>query len=67
MQDHPILGAVLIAIGVALVGLSYFSAHAVNAIPPIIAGNVIALNGVVFVILAARKLLLTRRQIWMTR
>jgi len=60
MYDHPILGAVLIAIGVAWLGLSHFSANAINPIPSLIVGNIVALNGVLLAILGGRKLLLTR-------
>src|SRR5258706_11969402 len=55
MYDHPILCAVLIAIGVAWLGLSHFSANAINPIPSLIVGNIVALNGVLLAILGGRK------------
>ena len=69
MRDHPILGAVLFAIGAVLVGLAYYGAntpphlfssfdgvYTSDAISSLVLGHIVAFNGVVLVALGCRKL-----------
>ncbi len=64
MHDHPILGAVLFAIGAAIASFACFgsfeAADAGNSISSMVLGNIIALNGVLLVTLGSRKLGLAR-------
>ncbi len=50
MADHPLLGAVLFAIGVVLVGAAYYSAN----VQSLLLGHIIAFNGVLLVALGCR-------------
>jgi len=52
MEDDPLLGAVLFAIGAVLVAAAY---HASN-VQSLLLGHVIAFNGVLLVVLGCRKL-----------
>ena len=52
MNDHPILGAVLFAIGVVLVGDAYYS----SSVQSFFLGHVAAFNGVLLVDLGCRQL-----------
>jgi hypothetical protein len=69
MRDHPILGAVLFAIGAVLVGLAFYSSNAPphlfnsfdggytsEAISSLVLGHIIVFNGVLLVALGSRKL-----------
>ncbi len=52
MADHPILGAVLFAIGVVLVAAAYYSSN----VQSLLLGHIIAFNGVLLVALGCRNL-----------
>jgi uncharacterized membrane protein YidH (DUF202 family) len=71
MHDHPILGAVLFAIGAALASFAYFGSFegtgTSSHISSIVVGSVIALNGFLLVILGSRKLLRAREPRGITR
>ncbi len=69
MRDHPILGAVLFAIGAVLVGLAFYSSNAPphlfssfdggytsEAISSLVLGHIVVFNGVLLVALGSRKL-----------
>ncbi len=66
MHDHPILGVVLFAIGAAIAGLACFGpfqgANPGTSISSMVAGNIIALNGFLLVVLGSRKLRLAMRK-----
>jgi len=52
MDDHPILGAVLFAIGALMVAAAYYSSNAQS----LLLGHIIAFNGVLLVVLGYNKL-----------
>ena len=52
MDDHPILGAVLFAIGVVFVA----AAHCSSNVQSLLLGHIIAFNGVLLVVLGCRRL-----------
>jgi len=52
MADHPLLGAVLFAIGAVLVGAAYYSLN----VQSLVLGHIIAFNGVLLVALGCHKL-----------
>jgi hypothetical protein len=52
MEDHPVLGAVLFAIGIAIIAIAY---SGLNPLPLLILGHIVALNGAFWVILDWRK------------
>ncbi len=81
MQDHPILGAVLFAIGAVLIGLVYFGTNAPipehftsfdgfyphEVISSLVLGYVFVFNGLLFVVLGCRKLEQARARDWAGR
>ena len=52
MADHPLLGAVLFAIGALIVAAAYYTSNAQS----ILLGHIIAFNGVLLVVLGCNKL-----------
>ena len=52
MTDHPLLGAVLFAIGAALVGDAHYNANAQS----LFLGHIVAFNGALLVSLGCNKL-----------
>jgi hypothetical protein len=52
VDDHPLLGAVLFAIGFVVVVAAHYTSNAQS----ILFGHIIAFNGVLFVVLGCRKL-----------
>jgi hypothetical protein len=60
MHDHPVLGVVLFAFGVALTSFAYFGSLDGNHISSIVVGNILAINGILFATLGSRKFLLAR-------
>jgi len=52
MDDHPLLGAVLFAIGFVVVA----AAHYTSNVQSVLLGHIIAFNGVLLVVLGCHKL-----------
>jgi hypothetical protein len=52
MADHPLLGAVLFAMGFVMVAAAYYTSNAQSNL----LGHIIALNGVLLVVLGCNKL-----------